>query len=125
MLRLLTEKDEINVINDQVGSPTYAADLANVIMKFIQQMEKGKSFPGIVNFSDTGVTTWYDFAQEIRSLISSNCKINPIPSSDYKTAAKRPHYSVLDTSRIKQWLHLDIPSWETSLKKCVEILKGR
>jgi len=124
MLRLLTEKEEINVINDQHGSPTYAADLADVIMKIIQKMENGETFSGIVNYSNNGVTSWYDFAREIKSLIKSGCKINPIPTSEYKTAAQRPLYSVLDTSKIRKWLQLDIPSWKDSLQKCITILKA-
>ena len=125
MIRLLTEKNEINVINDQVGSPTYAADLADVIMKFIQQMEDGKSFSGIVNYSNAGITTWFDFAEEIKSQIKSDCKINPIPTSAYKTAAKRPLFSVLDTSKIKELLQLEIPSWKESLKKCMVFLNEK
>jgi dTDP-4-dehydrorhamnose reductase len=124
MLRLLKEKEEINVINDQLGSPTYAADLAHVVMKIIQQIENGKTFSGIINFCNDGVTSWFDFAVEIKSLIKSNCKINPIPSSKYKTAAQRPLYSVLDTSKIRKWMPLDIPSWKDSLQKCIAILKA-
>ena len=122
MLRLFKEKDEINVINDQLGSPTYAADLAGVIMKFIETKEAGNDFSGIVNYSNSGVTTWYEFAKEIKILVNSNCKINPIPTSSYKTPAKRPSYSVLDTSKIKELLNLEIPNWRQSLKKCIEIL---
>ena len=124
MLRLLSEKEEINVINDQLGSPTYAADLANVIMQLIQQLQQGEKFSGIVNYSNDGVTSWFDFANEIKSLIKSDCKINPIPTSEYKTAAERPLYSVLDTSKIRMWLQLDIPSWKDSLQKCIAILKS-
>ncbi|HET7116803.1 MAG TPA: dTDP-4-dehydrorhamnose reductase [Hanamia sp.] len=123
MLRLFKEKSEINVVDDQFGSPTYAADLAEVIMKFIEEMKKGKDFSGIVNYCNAGITTWYEFAKEIRLLVSSNCIINPIPASSYKTAAKRPFYSVLDTSKIQELLQLEIPSWNDSLKKCIEILK--
>jgi|SRR6185437_6484816 len=122
MLRLFKEKDEINVINDQLGSPTYAADLAGVIMKFIAKKEEGNDFSGIVNYSNSGITTWYEFAEEIKLLVNSNCKINPIPTSSYKTPAKRPSYSVLDTSKIKELLHLEIPDWRESLKKCIGIL---
>jgi len=121
MLRLFREKNEINVINDQFGSPTYAADLAEVIMKFI---DKGSNFSGIVNYSNSGVTTWYEFAEEIKLLVNSNCKINPIPTSAYPTPAKRPLYSVLDASKVTELLHLQIPSWKESLKKCVDILKA-
>lgn len=123
MLRLFKEKKEINVINDQYGSPTYAADLAQVIIKFIERTESGENFSGIVNYSNSGVTTWYEFAEEIKSLVNSSCKINPIPTSSYPTPAKRPLYSVLDTSRIKELLQIEIPSWKESLKKCVDILK--
>lgn len=123
MMRLFKEKSEINVINDQFGSPTYAADLAAVILNFIEQTEQGKDFSGIVNYSNSGVTTWYEFAEEIKSLVNSNCKINPIPTSSYPTPAKRPLYSVLDTSKIKELLQIEIPSWKESLKECVDILK--
>lgn len=122
MLRLFREKEEINVINDQLGSPTYAADLASVIMKFIEKIQKGETFSGIVNYSNAGTTNWYEFANEIKSLVYSNCKINPIPTSSYPTPARRPLYSVLDTSKIKELLHLEIPSWKESLKKCIAIL---
>jgi dTDP-4-dehydrorhamnose reductase len=105
-----------------LGSPTYAADLAEVIMKFIQQFETGEEFSGIFNYSNSGITTWYSFAEEIKMLTKSNCKINPIPTSSYPTPAKRPLYSVLDTSKIKKALRLTIPSWQQSLKKCIEIL---
>lgn len=122
MIRLFKEKPEINVINDQVGSPTYAADLAEVIMKFVQQFEKSRSFSGIFNYSNAGITTWYHFAEEIKLLVNSNCKINPVPTSSYPTPAKRPLYSVLDNSKIQQTLFLTIPTWQESLKKCVGIL---
>ena len=122
MLRLFNEKSEIKVINDQHGSPTYAADLAKVIMRFIARMEQNESFSGIVNYCNSGVTTWYDFAQEIKLLTNSNCIIHPTSTASYKTAAKRPLYSVLDTSKIRNWLQLDIPFWKKSLKECVQIL---
>jgi len=124
MMRLFKEKSEISVINDQFGSPTYAADLAGVIMKLIEETEQGKSFSGIVNYSNSGVTTWYEFAQEIKSLVNSNCKINPIPTSAYPTPAKRPLYSVLDTSKIKGLLQISIPDWQESLKKCLRTLNA-
>ncbi len=123
MLRLFKEKEEINVINDQLGSPTYAADLAAVILEFIEKMQEGKSFSGVVNYCNDGVTSWFEFAREIKALVQSNCKINPILTSAYKTAAKRPLYSVLDTSKIKELLGINIPSWEKSLRSCVDILK--
>lgn len=125
MMRLFKEKSEINVINNQFGSPTYAADLAQVIMKFVERTEEGKNFSGIVNYANSGVTTWCKFAEEIKSLVNSNCKINPIPTSAYPTPAKRPLYSVLDTSKIKELLQIEIPNWKESLKKCIGILNAR
>lgn len=122
MLRLFNEKDEINVVNDQAGSPTYAADIADVIMKVINKVEEGSSINGILNYCNSGVTNWYEFAEEIKTLANGNCKINPIPTSSYKTAARRPAYSVLDTSKIQELLHLNIPYWKKSLKKCIEII---
>lgn len=122
MLRLFKERDEINVVNDQSGSPTYAADLADVIMKFIEKEDEENGFSGIVNYSNSGVTNWYEFANEIKRLVNSDCKINPIPTAAYKTPAQRPLYSVMDTSKIKVLLNLEIPDWRESLKKCIGIL---
>jgi len=122
MLRLFKEKEEINVVSDQFGSPTYAADLAEVIMKFINRMEQGESFSGIVNYCNEGITNWYEFAEAIKQFVNSNCKINPISSSSYVTAAKRPQYSVLDTSKIKAMLQIEIQEWKKSLNKCLKVL---
>jgi dTDP-4-dehydrorhamnose reductase len=119
MLYLFKEKIEINVVADQFGSPTCAADLAEVIMKFVERSAQEEQFSGIYNYCNTGITTWYEFAEEIKSLVKSNCKINPIPTSSYKTAAQRPLYSVLDTSKIKQTLQISIPQWKDSLEKCI------
>ena len=119
MLRLFNERDEINVVADQQGCPTYAADLANVIMILIGKMKESNDFSGIVNHCNEGITTWYEFAEEIKRLSNSNCNINPIPTSSYHTAAKRPLYSVLDTSKITEMLDLEIPFWKDSLKKCM------
>lgn len=124
MLRLFREKEEINVIADQHGSPTYAADLASTIILFIKQIESGESFSGIVNYCNSGVTTWYEFADAIKQATGSNCKINPIPTSSYKTAATRPLYSVLDTSKIQNLLHLEIPEWRNALQRCLHILEN-
>lgn len=122
MLRLFREKEEINVIDDQIGSPTYAADLALVIMKIIEKQQQGQKYSGIFNYANEGITSWYGFANEIKILVKSNCKINPIPTSSYPTAAKRPLYSVLDTSKVKRVLNIGIPLWQSSLKKCIHIL---
>jgi dTDP-4-dehydrorhamnose reductase len=121
MLRLFKEKESINVVNDQYGCPTYAADLAAIIMKCIEGIEDKKEYNGIVNYCNSSVTTWFDFALAIKEFINSNCKIFPIPTSQYPTPAKRPQYSVLDTSRVKNLLNIDIPYWKESLHKCLEV----
>ncbi|MEP6583399.1 MAG: dTDP-4-dehydrorhamnose reductase [Ginsengibacter sp.] len=123
ILRLSKEKDKLNVISDQFGSPTYAGDLAEVIMKFIEANENTNAHSGIVNYCNSGTTSWYEFAVAITSSIQSNCKIFPIPASQYKTAATRPAYSILDTAKIKTMLNLDIPFWKESLEKCITILR--
>ncbi len=122
ILRLCKERDRLNVIDDQYGSPTYAADLAAVIMKFIEEAEVSKDYSGIANYCNHGATTWYDFALAIKSLSNSSCEVSPISSNQYKTAAKRPAYSILDTSKIKGMLDLDIPSWKDSLSNCLKKL---
>ena len=122
MLRLFKEKDAINVVSDQFGSPTYAADLAQVIMNFIDQLEKGNNLSGIFNYSNEGVINWYQFALAIKEISNSNCQVNPIPASAYKTPAARPAYSVLDTTRIKASANIDIPFWKDSLRKCLKEL---
>lgn len=122
MLRLFRERETINVVNDQYGCPTYAADLAAIIMKFIENMENNIEYAGIVNYSNSGITTWFDFACAIKEFVESSCKIIPVSTSQYPTAAKRPQHSVLDTSKIRKLLKADIPSWQESLQKCLAIL---
>ncbi len=131
MLRLMKERQSIQVVSDQVGCPTYAADLASAIMQIIDQL---KQFPSILNqiraigqifnFSNQGVTNWYQFALAIKELSGSSCAVNPILSSQYPTPAKRPAYSVMDTSKIQETFHLAIPNWKDSLQKCVKLLVG-
>jgi dTDP-4-dehydrorhamnose reductase len=120
MLRLFKEKESINVVNDQYGCPTYAADLAQIIMNVIEGSENNNVYNGIVNYSNSGITTWFDFALAIKEFVNSSCKIFPVSTSQYPTPAKRPQYSVLDTSKIKKMLNIDIPSWKESLHKCLE-----
>ena len=120
MLRLFKEKESLNIVNDQYGCPTYAADLAAIIMKFVEGMENNNEYAGIVNYCNTGITTWFYFAQAIKEFVNSSCKILPVSTSQYPTAAKRPLYSVLDTSKIKKMLSADIPSWKDSLHKCLQ-----
>lgn len=119
MLRLMSEKPEISVVNDQVGSPTYAADLAKAIMDIISS---GNWHRGIYHFSNKGIISWYDFAVAIKELSGSKCKVNPIPSSAYPTPAKRPSYSVMDTSRITEVYGIEPADWKSSLKKCLKAL---
>ena len=121
MLRLMKEKKSINVVNDQFGSPTCAADLAAAIMKVITASRRKKK-QGIYHYCNTGVTNWYEFAVIIKKLTGSKCTISPIPTSGYSTAAKRPQYSVLDNSKIQNTFNISIPDWEMSLKKCLELL---
>ena len=118
--KLLQEKEEIDVVNDQVGSPTYAADLADVIMQIIasQNWEAG-----IYNYSNEGIISWYDFAVAIKELMGSNCRINPIPTSQYPTPAKRPAYSVLDKSKIQKAFGIELKDWKESLSACLTNLK--
>ena len=120
MLRLFKEKESLNVVNDQYGCPTYAADIAEIIMKFIEGAENNNEYSGIINYSNSGVTTWFDFALAIKEFVNSPCKIVPVPTSQYPTPAKRPQYSVLDTSKIKNILNIDIPVWKESLHRCLE-----
>ncbi|MEO7306831.1 MAG: dTDP-4-dehydrorhamnose reductase [Ferruginibacter sp.] len=121
MLRLMKEKDSINVVNDQSGSPTYAADLALAIMHIINSGISHAN-PGIYNYADEGTTNWYEFALAIKNISGSNCTVNPITTAAYPTAAKRPAYSVLDTTKIKKVFGVSIPEWEDSLKKCLKLI---
>jgi len=118
--KLLQEKDEINVVNDQVGSPTYAKDLAEIILQIIISQNW---HPGIYNYSNQGIISWYDFAVAIKELTGSNCKINPIPTSQYPTPAKRPAYSALDTGKIQNILDIQLKVWKESLTACLGNLK--
>jgi len=122
MLRLMKEREAINVVDDQVGSPTYAADLATAIMKIVEQASHNKIRAGIYNFSNQGVINWHQFASAIKELSQSHCIVNPIPSSQYPTPAKRPQYSVMDTTKIQQTFGVTIPGWKDSLKRCIELL---
>lgn len=117
MIRLGNEKPELGVIFDQIGTPTYARDLARVIMTAIQQGIR----PGIYHFSNEGVTSWYDFTKAIHRLSGiTTCRVRPLHTAEYPTPAARPHYSVLDKTKIKQTYGIDIPYWEESLADCIE-----
>ena len=119
MIRLGKERDSLGVIFDQIGTPTYARDLARVIFEAIRQ----GVVPGVYHFSDEGVCSWYDFAKTIHRLAGiTNCKVKPLHTSEYPTRAKRPHYSVLDKSKIKATYDLEVPYWEESLKECINTM---
>ncbi|MEP7111191.1 MAG: dTDP-4-dehydrorhamnose reductase [Ferruginibacter sp.] len=129
MLRLMRERDVINVVSDQSGCPTYAADLAAAIMHIVSQPAKTSMIlkdnavtSAIFNYSNKGVINWYQFALAIKELSGSKCRVNPIPASQYPTPAKRPQYSVMDTNKIQQAFDLNIPEWKDSLEKCLRIL---
>lgn len=121
MLRLGKEKIEINVVDDQIGCPTYANDLAAVIFNFIDKLPTVKY--GIYHFSNSGVTSWYGFAKAIMENFGLNCKVNPIPTTAYPTPARRPKYSVMDCSTTIETLNLNIPHWENALQRCIQLLK--
>jgi dTDP-4-dehydrorhamnose reductase len=119
MIRLGKERPELGVIFDQIGTPTYAGDLAKAIMAVV---EKG-IMPGIYHFSNEGVISWYDFTKAIHRLAGiTTCHVRPLHTAEYPTPANRPHYSVLDKTKIKTVYGIEIPYWEESLKDCIEKL---
>ena len=120
MLRLMKERESLNVVNDQFGCPTYAADLADAIMKIISS---GMKKPGIYHYSNAGITTWYGFAVAIKELSNSNCAVNPVTTAEYPTPTKRPGYTAMDTSNIHETFSISIPPWKESLKNCIGLLK--
>jgi dTDP-4-dehydrorhamnose reductase len=118
MLRLASERDSLSVVNDQIGTPTNAVDLANALIQIIltdNQQPTTDKF-GIYNFSNEGQCSWYDFAKKIFEINYKNIDLQPIPTSSFPTPAKRPNYSVLDKSKIKRTFGIQIKSWEDSLK---------
>ena len=119
MIRLGKEKPELGVIFDQIGTPTYARDLAVALFAAINQ----GVVPGIYHFSNEGVISWYDFTKAIHRIAGiTTCHVRPLHTAEYPTPAHRPHYSVLDKTKIKQTYNFDIPYWEESLKECVDKL---
>lgn len=112
MCRLMDEREEVGVINDQIGSPTYAKDLASAIVKIVDSSEwEG----GIYHYSNEGEISWYEFAVAIRDFRSFDCEVKPIPTSAYPTPARRPKYSLLDKSKIKRIFGVEVPDWKISL----------
>ncbi|PQV49645.1 dTDP-4-dehydrorhamnose reductase [Jejuia pallidilutea] len=116
MLRLAKDKDVLNIVGDQIGTPTYAKDLAEVIYEII--ISKNTEF-GVYHYSNEGVASWYDFAKEIFEIKQIRIKVNAINTEDYPTPAKRPKFSVLDKSKVKALLSFEIPHWRDSLKKAI------
>jgi dTDP-4-dehydrorhamnose reductase len=115
--RLSKEKDQLKVVYDQIGNPTYAGDLALAISRILEKKPGDKILTGIYHYANEGVCSWYDFAREIVDQENTPCEIFPIESKDWPTPAKRPHYSVLNKAKIKQDFDLTIPHWKDSLKK--------
>ncbi len=124
ILKLSREREELNVIFDQVGTPTFAGDLARAIIEIINTTHNLPEFPsGKYHYSNEGVCSWYDFAKEIVDISHSPCRINPIESKDYPLPAPRPFYSVLNKNKIKTILNINIPHWKDSLEKCIKNIK--
>jgi dTDP-4-dehydrorhamnose reductase len=118
MLKLMNERDEINVVADQIGCPTNAADLASAIMQIVLKLNNDDAFKhsNLYHYSNTGNISWFQFAQSIKEIANLNCKVNPIPSAAYPTPAKRSNYSVMDTSYIADDFGIEIKDWKTSLQ---------
>jgi dTDP-4-dehydrorhamnose reductase len=127
ILKLGQQRDTLNVIFDQVGTPTYAKDLAKSIMCIIKSQAFNQEYfkTDIVNYSNEGVCSWYDFAKTIFELTNTQCRVLPVETKDYPTPARRPHYSVLNKTKIKQTYHLTIPYWKDSLRMCLTALLSR
>ena len=120
MIKLGKEKPSLGVIFDQIGSPTYARDLAKAIITIVNQ----GIIPGFYNFSNEGVISWYDFTKHIHQLANiTSCKVAPIHTADYPTLAQRPHFSVLDKTKIKNTYNIEIPYWRDSLEECIQLLE--
>ncbi len=126
MLRLGRERSELRIVFDQIGTPTYAPDLASAILEIIAAVDSGRiskeEFRGVWHFSNEGVTSWYDFAAAIFEMKNVGCRVLPIRSAEYPTPAERPPFSVLDKAKIKAAFGLDIPHWRDGLARCLEIL---
>ncbi len=122
MLKLGSEKEQITVVNDQIGTPTYARDLAKAIVDILPQINTKTS--GIYHFTNEGVCSWYDFATEIMHMANKKCKVLPISSSEYPTKATRPNYSLLDKSKIKNTFNINIRHWRQALVDCLKELEN-
>jgi dTDP-4-dehydrorhamnose reductase len=124
MIRLGRERGELGVVFDQIGSPTYAGDLAKAIVSIIQSadiVDLDENY-GVYHYSNEGVASWYDFAKAIFEMKSMNVVVKPLKTEEYPTPAKRPHYTVMDKSKIKNTFRIKLPYWRDSLKLCLELL---
>lgn len=121
MMKLMQERETLNVVADQIGKPTYAADLAAAIFQII--FSEKEFVPGMYHFANQGVISWYDFAVAIKEIGGYNCNVNPIASSEYPVPAKRPNYSILNTNKIEHTFIIQIPYWKDSLQKCMDLLR--
>ena len=124
MLRLGNDRESLGVIFDQVGTPTYARDLAQTCLSILSQSERLDKQGKVYHYSNEGVTSWYDFAKAIMDMGEVDCLVSPIESKDYPTPAARPHYSVLNKSKIKVDFGVSIPYWRDSLKDCIDKIKN-
>jgi dTDP-4-dehydrorhamnose reductase len=125
MLRLGRERQELGVIYDQVGTPTFARDLARAIMSIIQHpVFSTQRETEIYHFSNEGTCSWYDFAKAIFEIADIQCNVKSIETKDYPTPAKRPHYSLLNKAKIKNTFDITIPYWRDSLHECLDVLNG-
>ena len=122
MLKLGSERDNLNVIFDQIGTPTYAADLADSMLQII---DSGKFAPGIYHFSNEGVCSWYDFTKMIFKLAQISCEVLPIESKEYAVRTPRPHYSVLNKSKLKSTFNQTVPYWIDGLERCLKVLQAQ
>lgn len=122
MLRLTTESAQLKVVFDQVGTPTYAGDLAQLIYRIIERQKFSKQ--GIYHYSNEGVCSWYDFAKQICKMVCNKCDIQPCHSNEFPSKVQRPHFSVLDKSKVKKNFSITIPHWEESLAHCIYELKN-
>lgn len=122
MIRLMKERVTLNVVSDQIGRPTYAKDLAIATLKIIDEVNGGKKIVGVYHYANKGVTSWFEFAQQIKINAGLSCELIPINTAQFPTPAKRPAYSVLDTQKIETAINLEIPSWEESLMACQKML---
>lgn len=124
MLRIAKDRDELGVVVDQIGTPTYAGDLAKAIMDIIKNSEQNnlEQKCGLYHFSNEGVASWYDFAKAIFDIKSIDVKVKPLKTTEYPMIAKRPQYTVLDKAKIKNAFNLEIPYWRDSLNLCLELL---